>query len=352
MRQFIDPVTGSARQMLGGLIFAGVRTARRRSRATSRRSSRRRASARSTASTTRPCCAAAGACTSRRGTIRPPARPAGARSATRRRPTCRSRRGVPTVTMSNPFPNGLVQPSGNTLGLLTGTGGDVYFVDPNKGAPRVQQYSVDLQRELPGGVSVSVGYTGLTGSNLSWADSGDALDQHQPDRSEVSEPADADVDAACRIRSSASRRPVTFADAATRSRSASCCGRSRSSRNVYMQQSTGAHSQYHAGDRPAPQARHRPVGRHLQLHLQPAERQPVRREQLLLERARPPEQLHRHPGLAVLQPGSGVRPQPARLAAQGRASRRRCCCRSARARSSCRTAASATRCSAAGRSRR
>ena len=57
--------------------------------------------------------------------------------------------------MSNPFPNGLVQPSGNTLGLLTGTGGDICFVDPNKGAPRVQQYSVDLQRELPGGMSLS-----------------------------------------------------------------------------------------------------------------------------------------------------------------------------------------------------
>src|SRR5262249_23971685 len=70
--------------------------------------------------------------------------------------------GVPTVTMSNPFPAGLQPPTGNSLGLLTGTGGDVFFVDPTKGAPRVQQYSADLQRELPGGVSVSVGYTGLT----------------------------------------------------------------------------------------------------------------------------------------------------------------------------------------------
>jgi hypothetical protein len=78
---------------------------------------------------------------------------------------------TPTVTMSNPFPNGLVQPSGSSQGLLTGAGGDVYFVDPNKGAPRVQQYSVDLQRELPGGMSVSVGYTGLTGRNLSWTGS-------------------------------------------------------------------------------------------------------------------------------------------------------------------------------------
>jgi hypothetical protein len=83
--------------------------------------------------------------------------------------------GVPTVTMSNPFPNGLVQPTGNSLGLLTGTGGDVYFIDPTKGAPRVQQYSVDLQRELPAGISVSIGYTGLTGTNISWGGSGNAL---------------------------------------------------------------------------------------------------------------------------------------------------------------------------------
>jgi hypothetical protein len=83
--------------------------------------------------------------------------------------------GVPTITMSNPFPNGLVQPSGNSRGMLTGAGGDIYFVDPDKGAPRVQQYSFDLQRELPGNMSVSVGYTGLTGHELSWGGSANAL---------------------------------------------------------------------------------------------------------------------------------------------------------------------------------
>src|SRR5206468_13023776 len=41
----------------------------------------------------------------------------------------------------------------------------------SKGAPRVQQYSADFQRELPGGMTVSVGYTGLTGKNLSWGGS-------------------------------------------------------------------------------------------------------------------------------------------------------------------------------------
>lgn len=81
---------------------------------------------------------------------------------------------VPTASLSNPFPAGLTRPSGNSLGPLTGTGGDIRFVDPSKGAPRVQQYSVDLQRELPGNMNISVGYAGLTGANLSWGGSSNA----------------------------------------------------------------------------------------------------------------------------------------------------------------------------------
>jgi hypothetical protein len=154
--------------------------------------------------------------------------------------------GTPTVTMSNPFPNGLTQTSGNSLGLLTGTGGDVYFVDPNKGAPRVQQYSVDLQRELPGGMSVSVGYTGLTGTNLSWGGSGNALiNINQIDPKYQSQ-----------LTSTSTLVPNPFFGVAA-------AGSTLSSRstieigqllrpypqflNVNMQQSTGARSQYHAG---------------------------------------------------------------------------------------------------------
>jgi trimeric autotransporter adhesin len=79
--------------------------------------------------------------------------------------------GVPTISLSDPFPNGLVTPTGNSRGLLTGTGGDIYFVDPDKGAPRVQQFSADVQRELPGNTNVSIGYTGARGEDLSWGGS-------------------------------------------------------------------------------------------------------------------------------------------------------------------------------------
>ena len=151
-------------------------------------------------------------------------------------------------SMSNPFPSGLVANRAATrLGLLTGVGGDVYFVDPNKGAPRVQQYSVDLQRELPGGVSVSVGYTGLTGTQPELGRIGQRADQHQPARSEVPEPLVADTSKLVPNPFFGVAAAGSVRARAPRSSSASCCVRSRSSRNVYMQQSTGAHSQYNAG---------------------------------------------------------------------------------------------------------
>ncbi len=71
-------------------------------------------------------------------------------------------------TIDNPFPGGLLQPAGNALGLAAGAGSGVSFYDPNWTAPRVQQYSVDLQRELGHSMSVGVGYTGARGSHLSY----------------------------------------------------------------------------------------------------------------------------------------------------------------------------------------
>ena len=80
---------------------------------------------------------------------------------------------MPIVTIDNPFPAGLTQPSENTLGLLTGAGGNIGFIDPAKGAPRIQQYSVDLQRQLRGDMSVTVGYVGARGDNLGWGGTAD-----------------------------------------------------------------------------------------------------------------------------------------------------------------------------------
>jgi hypothetical protein len=80
---------------------------------------------------------------------------------------------VPTTSITNPFPNGLVQPSGNTRGTLTGVGGNISYVDQNSTAPRVQQYSVDIQRELPGSQAISFGYSGSRGDHLGLGGSND-----------------------------------------------------------------------------------------------------------------------------------------------------------------------------------
>ena len=56
----------------------------------------------------------------------------------------------PTVTLSNPFPTGVLQPVGNALGALTGVGGEIEFIDQDKKAPQVHMYSVDINRELAG----------------------------------------------------------------------------------------------------------------------------------------------------------------------------------------------------------
>jgi hypothetical protein len=154
--------------------------------------------------------------------------------------------GAPTVTLSNPFPAGLVQPSGSSLGLLTGAGGDIYFVDPNKGAPRVQQYSADFQRELGGGVSLSLGYTGLTGTNLGWGGSTNALvNINQLDPKYQSLPADYTLKTVA--------NPFFGVAAAGQFGTRATIEQGQLLRpypefgNVYMQQSTGAHSQYNAG---------------------------------------------------------------------------------------------------------
>jgi trimeric autotransporter adhesin len=73
---------------------------------------------------------------------------------------------TPTVSMTNPFPNGLVPPSGSSLGLLAGAGTNINFVDETRKAPRVQQYTVDLQRELGANMAVTVSYVGARGDHL------------------------------------------------------------------------------------------------------------------------------------------------------------------------------------------
>jgi hypothetical protein len=74
---------------------------------------------------------------------------------------------TPANTLSNPFPNGLLTPTGASLGLNTLVGQGISFTDPNRKAPFTQQYSLTIQRELPGGVLLDVAYAGTLGRDLS-----------------------------------------------------------------------------------------------------------------------------------------------------------------------------------------
>ncbi len=76
---------------------------------------------------------------------------------------------VPLAVLDNPYPGGLQQPIGSALGLLTGVGGNISYIDQDKGSPIVHQYSVDVQRQLPGDMAVTIGYQGATGRDLGFA---------------------------------------------------------------------------------------------------------------------------------------------------------------------------------------
>jgi hypothetical protein len=69
-------------------------------------------------------------------------------------------------SLTNPFPSGLQAPVGNTLGTAAGIGTNLSIVDPNTKAPMIQQYSVDVQRELKGGIALEVAYVGSHSTHL------------------------------------------------------------------------------------------------------------------------------------------------------------------------------------------
>jgi hypothetical protein len=82
---------------------------------------------------------------------------------------------IPATTLTDPFPNGALQPVGNALGPLTGVGGQIEFIDQNKGSPWVQQYSVDLERQIGESFSAGVEYVGATGRSLGLGGSNDGI---------------------------------------------------------------------------------------------------------------------------------------------------------------------------------
>jgi hypothetical protein len=73
---------------------------------------------------------------------------------------------TPANSLSNPFPTGILQPVGNSLGAATAIGSTFNYLDQGRTAGIIQQFSVDVQRELPMGIALEVGYIGSRSSQL------------------------------------------------------------------------------------------------------------------------------------------------------------------------------------------
>jgi len=75
---------------------------------------------------------------------------------------------------SNPFPEGITFPSGNSLGSLQQVGsGSAAPVRYLKAAAYTQTWSFGIQRELPGGILVDASYVGTKGTKLNWLGAGE-----------------------------------------------------------------------------------------------------------------------------------------------------------------------------------
>jgi hypothetical protein len=69
-------------------------------------------------------------------------------------------------TLANPFPTGILQPTGSSLGALTYVGNAISYFNPNPLAPLLVKYELGIERELPGKLLFGAGFLGSRGSDL------------------------------------------------------------------------------------------------------------------------------------------------------------------------------------------
>jgi hypothetical protein len=149
----------------------------------------------------------------------------------------------PTTTLTDPFPGGVSQPRGNSLGAYEGVGSQIEFIDQDKGAPYVQQYSLDVNRELGGSLAIGFEYNGATGRNLGLGGSNDGrinINQLDPQYLALGSALTAQVP-----------NPF-FGTGVGFSPGSPTISRAQSLRpfpqfgNIFMRQNTGGENQYHA----------------------------------------------------------------------------------------------------------
>ena len=73
---------------------------------------------------------------------------------------------LPSNSLSNPWPTGVILPTGNTLGLSTLLGQGVSYPDPNSVQPKIWQWSTSLQFQLPFRTALQLAYVGDKVSQL------------------------------------------------------------------------------------------------------------------------------------------------------------------------------------------
>ena len=73
---------------------------------------------------------------------------------------------TPTFNLSNPFPQGIAAPTGSSLGLATNLGLSIGAPVHRRKTPYQEQWSLDIQRQLPLSIIADVGYTGTHGVAL------------------------------------------------------------------------------------------------------------------------------------------------------------------------------------------
>ncbi len=67
---------------------------------------------------------------------------------------------TPAVTLTNPYPGGVLQPTGNSQGLGTLVGQPITFGNYGRNIPYVKQFSFGIQRELPWNTLIEASYVG------------------------------------------------------------------------------------------------------------------------------------------------------------------------------------------------
>jgi len=73
---------------------------------------------------------------------------------------------LPQASISNPFPNGILLPTGNSAGLATDLGQTPAFFDPKHVPERSTEYTLNVQQQFPGRVVLKVAYVGKNPNHL------------------------------------------------------------------------------------------------------------------------------------------------------------------------------------------